>query len=127
MNPEWNLHYFRRVIGDGEPERHVGDVFDWFSVGFWSDAALIRAAVTTKTAVPIADSFYRVSAKVVYVSRDPGQAGCILDFGIRAIADTSDILPAGCVEGEYVSGMIRLELPLCTGCPTRTTLSTDGE
>jgi len=25
---EWNLHYLRWVIGDGEPELHVDDVFD---------------------------------------------------------------------------------------------------
>jgi hypothetical protein len=30
----WNLHYFRWVIGDGEPELHVDEVFDWFAISF---------------------------------------------------------------------------------------------
>jgi hypothetical protein len=83
----WNLHYFRWVIGDGEPELHVDDVFDWFAISFWSDAALIRAVERTKAAVPIADGYYRVNAEVIYVSHDPKQAACILDFGIKAISD----------------------------------------
>jgi len=111
---EWNLHYLRWVIGDGEPELHVDDVFDWFAVGFWSNAALIRAVERTKAAVPIANSYYRVNAEVIYVSHDPKQAACILDFGIQAISDGVDILPPGCQEGDYVTGEIGLELPLCT-------------
>src|ERR1700760_4062481 len=81
---EWNLHLLRWVIDDGEPERHVGDVFDW-RISFWSDAALMCAGERTKTAVPLGDSYYRVSAEVIYVSYDPEQAACILDFGIKAI------------------------------------------
>ena len=45
MRLEWNLHYFRWVIGDGEPELHVDDVFDWFAISFWSDAALKRVVL----------------------------------------------------------------------------------
>ena len=114
MNLEWNLHYFRYVIDDGEPERHVGDEFDWFAISFWSDAKLTRAMERTKAAVPIADNAYRVSAEVTYVSHDPEQAACILDFGIKAVSNSADILPPECQEGEYVTGEIRLELPLCT-------------
>jgi hypothetical protein len=114
MNLEWNLHYLRVVIDDGEPERRAGDVFDWFAISLWPDAALIRAAEKTKAAVPVADNYYRVNAEVIYVSHDPKQAACILDFGIKAIADTVDILPPECQEGDYVTGEVRLELPLCT-------------
>jgi len=120
MNLEWNLHLHPAVIGDGEsPELHVGDVIDWFAISFWSDAVLTRAAERTKGAVPIANNYYRVNAEVIYVSHDPKQAACILDFGIKAISESGGILgvplpPAACQEGDYVTGQIRLELPLCT-------------
>ncbi|MGA8090129.1 MAG: hypothetical protein WCA10_22855 [Terracidiphilus sp.] len=114
MHLEWNLHYSRWVIDDGEPERHVGDIFDWFAVSLWSDATLTRTVERTKAAVPIADNSYRVSAEVIYVSHDPEQAARILDFGIKAISEKADILPRECKEGEYVTGEVRLELPLCT-------------
>jgi hypothetical protein len=118
MNPEWNLHLFRVVIDDGYPEHHVGDVFEWFAIVFWSDAALIRSTEKTKAALPIANNYYRVNAEVIYISQDPKQAACILDFGIKAISESGGILgvplPPGCQEGDYVTGEIRLELPLCT-------------
>ena len=111
---EWNLHYFRWVIDDGEPERHVGDVFDWFAISLWSETALTRAVERTKTAAPNADNSYRVTGEVIYVSHDTEQAACILDFGMKAESSTVDILPPECQEGEYVTGEIRLELPLWT-------------
>ena len=114
MHPEWNLHIFRWVIDDGEPELHVDDVFDWFAISFWSDAALLTSAERTKSAESIADHAYLVSAEVIYVSHDVKQAACILDFGIRAISSRVDFLPRGCQEGDYVMGEVRLELPLCT-------------
>jgi hypothetical protein len=74
MNLEWNLHLNPAVIGDGEsPELHVGDVIDWFASSFWSDAVLTRAAERTKSAVPIADNYYRVNAEVIYISHDPNR------------------------------------------------------
>jgi hypothetical protein len=119
MNLEWNLHLRRVVIGDGEsPELHVGDVVDWFAISFWCDAALTRAVERTKSAVPIADNYYRVNAEVIYISHDPKQGACILDFGIQAISEADTILgvplPPGCQEGDYVTGEVRLELPLST-------------
>jgi hypothetical protein len=106
------------AIDDGHPEHHVGEVFDSFAIGFWSDAPLIRAAERTKSAVPIADNYYRVNAEVIYISYDPIQAACILDFGIKAISESGGILgvplPPGCQEGDYVTGEVRLELPLST-------------
>jgi hypothetical protein len=114
MHLDWNIHYFRWVIDDGEPELHVGDVFDWGAVSFWSDAPLIRSPESTRSAAPIVDGRYRVSAEIIYVSQDPKQAACIIDFGIRAISDGLGILPHGCMEGDYVVGEVQLELPLCT-------------
>ena len=64
MPSEWNLHYFRWMIGDGEPERHVDDVFDWFAISFWSDAGLIWSADKSKTAVSVGDNAYRVNAEL---------------------------------------------------------------
>ena len=118
MHLEWNLHYFRWVIDDGESEVHIGDVFDWFAVSFWSDVPLIRTTENTRTAVPLADGHYRVNAEVTYISKDPKQAACIIDFAIRAISEAGGILgvplPPGCQEGGYVTGEVQLELPLCT-------------
>jgi hypothetical protein len=119
MNLEWNLHLHPVVIEDGEsPHLHVGDVIDWFAISFWSDAVLTPAVERTKAAVPIADNYYRVNAEVIYISHDPKQAACILDFGIKAISELGGILgvplPPGCQEGDYVTGEVRLELPLCT-------------
>jgi hypothetical protein len=118
MNPEWNLHLLRVVIDDGKPELHVEDVFEWFAIIFWSDAALIRSIETTKAALPIANNYYRVNAEVIYVSQDPKQAACILDFGIKAISEPGGLLgippPPGCQEGDYVTSEVRLALPLST-------------
>jgi hypothetical protein len=113
MQPEWNLHYFRWVIGDGEPERHIGEIFDWFSLSFWSQGSLVKSEQRAKIATPISDNAYRVVAEVLYISQNPSQEASIIDFGLRAISD-SDVLPAGCQPGDYVTGEIALELPLCT-------------
>jgi hypothetical protein len=112
-NAEWNLHYSRWVIDDGEPERHVGETFEWFAVSFWPDAAMVQSVETTKSAIPIADNSYRVNAEVIYISDDTKLAACILDFGLRAICDGVDVLPRGCQKGDYVTGELRLGLPLC--------------
>jgi hypothetical protein len=83
MDIEWNLHYLRVVIGDGEPELHVDDVFDWFAITFWSDAELIQAVEKTKSAVPIADNYYRVNAEVIYISHDPNRRLAFLTSVLR--------------------------------------------
>jgi len=69
---------------------------------------------STRSATPIADGRYRVNAKVIYISQDTKLAARIIDFGIRAVCDGADLLPDGCVEGDYVSGEISPDLPLCT-------------
>lgn len=117
MQIEWNLHMLRMVIEDGNPEFHVGDVFDW-TITFWSEAVLARSVERNKTAVPIANNYYRVNAEVIYISRGSRYEFCILDFGIMAISESATLLgvplPPGCQAGDYVAGQIRLELPLCT-------------
>ncbi|MDE1162345.1 MAG: hypothetical protein PW792_10425 [Acidobacteriaceae bacterium] len=114
MERDWNLHYARWVIDDGEPELHVGEEFDWFAVSFWSDAPLMHSTENTRSAVPIADGRYRVNAEVIYISQDANLPALIIDFGIRAVCDGASLLPDGCVEADYISGEISLDLPLCT-------------
>lgn len=120
MESVWNLHLERLVIEDGEPELHVGDVFDWL-LTFWADEMLIRAVERTKFASPLVGNNYRVNAEVIYISQDPAQSGCILDFGMQAISELGGLLgvplPSECKEGDYVTGEIRLNLALCTVVP----------
>jgi hypothetical protein len=117
MESVWNLHLQRWVIEDGEPELHIGDVFDW-PLSFWVDEMLIRSVERTKVASPLVANYYRVNAEVIYISQDPTQAGCILNFGMQAISELGGLLgvplPSGCKEGDYVTGEIRLDLALCT-------------
>ena len=116
MERDWNLHYARWVIEDGEPELHVGEEFDWHAVSFWSDERLTRSTERWKGATPIADGRYRVNAEVIYISQDANLSAFIIDLGVKAETLGADLLPKGCTEGDYVSGEISLDLPLC-GAP----------
>ena len=109
MLAEWNLHYEDWIIGDGEPDRRVGDVFDWFALAFWSDEKLTKTSEREKSAVTIPDFKYRVVAEVIYLS----DQACIIDFGLKATS-TDDLLPSGCQTGDYLTGDIGLRLPLVT-------------
>jgi hypothetical protein len=110
MPSEWNLHYARWVIQDGEPDRDVGESFEWFAVEFWSESGLVTAKdVNERSAVPIADFKYLVTAQVAFVS----EKASVIDFGIRAIGPHA-LLPSECKDGDYVTGEIAIGLPLCT-------------
>ena len=109
MHPEWNLHYERWVIEDGQPDLAVGEIFKWFAIAFWTESKLVKVDERTKSAVPIEDYKYRVVAEVRYVS----EKACIIDFGLTATASV-DLLPDECREGDHVRGEIYLNLPLCT-------------
>ena len=106
MTTEWNLRYDAWIIGDGEPNRDVGEVFDWYAVEFWSVEGLATVEAKSKSAVSIADYEYRVVAEVVYLSED----ACIIDFGLRVIAHTRICVP-GCRQGDYVAGNVSIGLP----------------
>ena len=114
MLAEWNLHYEDWIIGDGEPDRRIGDVFDWFALAFWSEEAFERVHESGRSAVPVSDFRYRVVAEVVYISQD----ACIIDFGLNATGlkatATHDVLPSDCKKGDFVMGEIGLRLPLVT-------------
>ena len=108
-SPNGILRYARWVIADGEPDRDVGEVFDWFALTFWTEAALASSKERSRSAVPVDDYKYRVVAEVTYLS----ERACIIDFGLKATA-SSDRLSAGCKKGDYVTGEICLNLPLGT-------------
>lgn len=109
MPNEWNLRYDAWIIGDGEPNRSVADIFDWFAVEFWSREGLARLNGDAKSAIAVPDFEYGVSAEVVYLS----EKACIIDFGVRAIG-LRGTLPAGCQVGDYVGGKIGIGIPLST-------------
>jgi hypothetical protein len=109
MPPEWNLHYDDWIIGDGEPDRHVGEIFDWFAVAFWTKARLTKVPEGSRSVALAADHGYRIVAEVTYLS----DSACIIDFGFK-VTTTDDILPPGCQRGDYVTGDLYLRLPLCT-------------
>jgi hypothetical protein len=109
MPTDWNLRYAEWVIGDGEPDRSVGEVFDWFAVEFWSPEGLAKSNQYAKSAIAIPNFEYRVSAEVVCLS----EKACVIDFGVWAIGSRKT-LPLGCQEGDYVEGRIGIGIPLCT-------------
>ncbi len=109
MPHEWNLHYASWIIGDGEPDRSIGEVFDWFALEFWTESRLTMSSERSASAIPVDDYKYRVVAEVAHFS----EKACVIDFGLRATADP-DLLPPGCTKGDYVTGEIGLDLPLCT-------------
>jgi hypothetical protein len=102
---EWDLRYPQWMIGDGEPDRNVGEVFDWFAVEFWSDEKLKKSVKKTKSAIAINDFKYRITAEVTYVSNN----ACIIDFGLKATS-TADVLVPEFQEGDYVMGEVSLGL-----------------
>jgi hypothetical protein len=96
MQREWNLHYPRWIIGDGQPDRDVGDVFDWFAVDFWGESQLVSASKGIASAIAGDDYQYHIVAEVTYNS-------CVIDFGLhdrlqRFLATTM------CARGLHVGG-----------------------
>jgi len=108
MSDEWNLYYARWLLNDGEEDRRVGEIFDWFALDFWTPSGLTKSQEESRTAVAGPDFHYRVSAEVIYLSK----SACVIDFGLLAIGN-SDQIPPGCKEGNYVAGQFRLNLPNC--------------
>ena len=117
MIPKWNLRLIRGIIEDGNTEFHLGDSFRW-PVTFCCDLVLTPSSASVKSVLPLVRNQYRVDAEVLYISSDSQQAACILDFGIRAISELGGLLgiplPAKCKVGDYVGGVISLELAFCT-------------
>lgn len=109
MNSEWHLHYEGWVIEDGQPDREVGETFDWGALSYWSeDECLGVTEERVKSATAVDDFKYTISGEVIYLADNC----CVIDFGLKA-AGSADNLPAGCATGDYVAGTISIELPLC--------------
>ncbi|HVI10792.1 MAG TPA: hypothetical protein VND65_21055 [Candidatus Binatia bacterium] len=109
MNCEWHLHYEGWVIEDGQPDRKVGETFDWGLLSFWSEDEHLRVTDHRVNSASAVDDFkYSISGEVIYLADNC----CVIDFGLKA-AGSADILPAGCATGDYVTGVISIELPLC--------------
>jgi hypothetical protein len=106
MPAEWNLYYEGWIIEDGEPDRSVGEVFDWFAVEFHTQQDLVRIEADSKSATPVGDFEYQVVAEVIYLSENT----CMIDFGLRAIANWGNPCST-CRQGDYVSGIIGIGLP----------------
>jgi len=119
--PEWNLYYARWLLSEGEEDRRVGEVFDWFALDFWTPKGLVKSERRLKAALTAPDYFYRVSAEVIHLSKD----ACVIDFGLRA-AGHSDQIPTGCKEGDYVSGEFRINLPNCVLSVPKELIATMG-
>ena len=106
MSREWDLYYAGWIIGDGEPDRSVGETFEWFAISFWPpQGGLHLSTEKVKSALTLHNFVYRVTAEVVWVT---GEA-CVIDFGLK-VAGYSDRLPAGCGPGDYVTGGINLKI-----------------
>lgn len=113
---DWSLCYEAWIIGDGEPHRSVGDVFEWFTVEFWSES-FTTTTEKSKSAIALPDFEYQVSAELIFLCEET----CLLDFGIMAggyhklFGNRSDgrqtILPPGCKVGDYLTGKIAVGLP----------------
>ena len=78
----WNIHCARWVIEDRELEIGVEEDFDWFALAFWpTSGPLVKTSGGEKSAIPISDYRYQMTAEVVFIS----VKSCVIDFGLRAI------------------------------------------
>jgi hypothetical protein len=103
---DWNLHYWQWMIGDGEPDRSVGDVFKWFAVEFWSENVLTKTSERTRLATPTHDYRYRVVAEVLFVA----EREVLIDFGLVAVGNPKALPEAR--QGDFVTGEISIGFPL---------------
>jgi hypothetical protein len=106
MQRKWSLHYPRWMIGDCEPDRAVGEVFDWFALEFWAERQLERTTQRIASATAGSDYEYRVVAEVTHLS----EKTCVIDFGLRATG-RRDYLPPECVLGITYQGKLSWNCP----------------
>lgn len=74
----WGLHYREWMIGDGEPHRSVGEVFNWFAIEFWSERPLTRISAGTRSAIPCGDYKYRVAAEGFFNNDDDSKSAATI-------------------------------------------------
>jgi hypothetical protein len=101
--PEWNIHYARWIIDDGEPEREVGENFAWPLLLYHSAERMTRTDTRVLSAVVVDDYGYDVVARIVNLS----PTASVIDFGLMAFGEL-DLVPRECEIGDYVAGRIKL-------------------
>jgi hypothetical protein len=116
MALEWNIWYAEWMIGDGLPNRSVGEEFIW-EVEFYSNEQLTKAGERRKAAIPIPDYKYHVIAELVCLS----EQACVIDFGLKVVGD-ADLIPWECRPGDFVTGGLVLSLTHGRVLPTEKTL-----
>lgn len=97
------------MIGDGEPHRSVGEVFDWFAIEFWSENPLTLVPRVTGSAKPCGEYHYGVTAEVIFIVE---KKAVVIDFGLMAIGNTNNFA-SNVHLGDFVAGEISIGLPLC--------------
>jgi hypothetical protein len=112
----WNIWYPEWMIGDGLPNRSVGEEFSW-EVEFYSNEQLTKAGERRKTAVPIPDHRYRVIAELVCLP----ERACVIDFGLGVVGE-ADSIASECRPGDYVTGEVVLSLTHGRVLPVEKTL-----
>ena len=106
---QWHLGFPSYLIADGAyADIEVGQTLNTFALEFWCERRLKLVATKVKSAVPLPDYRYRVTAEIHYVS---GNAA-VIDFGIQA-ARYSNLLPSNVNVGDFVTGDIYVGIPLC--------------
>jgi hypothetical protein len=104
MALEWNIWYPEWMIGDGLPNRSVGEEFIW-EAEFYPNERLTKANERRKTAVPIPEYKYRVMAELLCLS----EQACLIDFGLKVVGD-ADSIASDCRPGDYLTGEVVLSL-----------------
>jgi len=116
MALEWNIWYAEWMIGDGLPDRSVGEEFVW-EVEFYPNERLAKTEERKKTAVPLPDYRYRVTAELICLS----EQACVLDFGLKVVGG-ADLISPGCRPGDFVTGEIVVSLTHGRVLPAEKTL-----
>jgi hypothetical protein len=116
MALEWNIWYPEWMIGDGLPNRSVGEEFSW-EVEFHPSQQLTKAVEQRKTAVPIPEYRYCVMAELVCLS----EQACVIDFGLKVVGE-ADSIASECRPGDYVTGEVVLSLTHGCVVPAEKTL-----
>jgi hypothetical protein len=106
---QWHLGFPYDLIADGEYAAiEVGQTVDTFALEFWCERRLKVAATKVKSAVPLPDYRYRVTAEIKYLSA----TAAVIDFGIQAVR-YANLLPSNVNVGDFVRGDIYVGVPIC--------------
>jgi hypothetical protein len=97
------------MIEDGCPDIECGQILEWPALEFSSESTLAITKTKSRGAFEPDHHRYSVTAEVIYLS----DTASIMDFGLNAIGRRGLLLPE-CRLGDFVTGEIYVEFPLCT-------------